>query len=238
MKRIIALLLAVTVLVLTLGMTVSCKRRDTNEVNGGNTPVTPDNGGNNNNGDNTEDEKGIDYSVTLKDIFGNPIEGISLKFTYDGKETAAVVTDANGVATKKIDTYSKVSVEFVDDIRSKGYGDLTKNQKNLNGDTEKTLVLPTLAVLTVVDTEGNPIEGVTVQICHNVCLNPQATNAEGKVTVAISSTEKVKVCIVSAPAGYAIPEQIGDYAGTPIHAYFEDGVYTLTLTLDTVVLYD
>jgi hypothetical protein len=235
MKRIIALLLAVAVLVLTLGMTVSCKT--TNEDNGGNTPVDPDNGGENNN-NTTEDEKGIDYSVTLKDIFGNPIEGISLKFTYDGKETGVVVTDANGVATKKIDTYSKVSVEFVDDIRSKGYGDLTKNQKNLNGDTEKTLVLPTLAVLTVVDTEGNPIEGVTVQICHNVCLNPQATNTEGKVTVAISSTEKVKVCIVSAPAGYAIPEQIGDYAGTPIHAYFEDGVYTLTLALDTVVLYD
>lgn len=230
MKRIIALLLAVTVLVLTLGMTVSCKT--TEDDNGGNTPVNPDNGGENNNNNTTEDEKGIDYSVTLNDIFGNPIEGISLKFTYDGKETGVVVTDANGVATKKIDTYSKVSVEFVDDLRSKGYGDLTKNQKNLNGDTEKTLVLPTIAVLTVVDTEGNPIEGVTVQICHNVCLNPQATNTEGKVTVAISSTEKVKVGFVSVPAGYAIPEQIGDYAGTPIHAYFEDGVYTLTLTLE------
>lgn len=236
MKRIIALLLAVTVLVLTLGMTVSCKT--TEDDNGGNTPVNPDNGGENNNNNNTEDEKGIDYSVTLKDIFGNPIEGISLKFTYDGKETGVVVTDANGVATKKIDTYSKVSVEFVDDLRSKGYGDLTKNQKNLNGDTEKTLVLPTIAVLTVVDTEGNPIEGVMVQICHNVCLNPQNTDAEGKVYAAISSTEKVKVCIVSAPAGYAIPEQIGDYAGTPIHAYFTEGVYTLTFTLEALVLAD
>ena len=237
MKRIIALLLAVTVLVLTLGMTVSCQRRDTNEGNGGNTPVNPDNGGENNN-NNTEEEKGIDYSVTLKDIFGNPIEGISLKFTYDGKETGVVVTDENGVATKKIDTYSKVSVDFVDDLKSKGYGDLTKNQKNLNGETEKTLVLPTIAVLTVVDTDGNPIEGVTVQICHNVCLNPQNTDAEGKVYAAISSTEKVKVCIVSAPAGYAIPEEIGNYAGTPIHAYFEDGVYTLTLTLEAIVLAD
>ena len=236
MKRIIALLLAVTVLVLTLGMTVSCKT--TEDDNGGNTPVNPDNGGENNNNNNTEDEKGIDYSVTLKDIFGNPIEGISLKFTYDGKETGVVVTDANGVATKKIDTYSKVSVEFVDDLRSKGYGDLTKNQKNLNGDTEKTLVLPTLAVLTVVDGEGNPIEGVSVQICHNVCLTPQNTDAEGKVYANISSTEKVKICIVSVPAGYAIPEEIGSYSGVPIHAYFNEGVYTLTFTLETLVLYD
>lgn len=236
MKRIIALLLAVTVLVLTLGMTVSCKT--TEEDNGGNTPVNPDNGGENNNNNTTEDEKGIDYSVTLKDIFGNPIEGISLKFTYDGKETDIVVTDANGVATKKIDTYSKVSVEFVDDLRSKGYGDLTKNQKNLNGDTEKTLVLPTLAVLTVVDTEGNPIEGVSVQICHNVCLTPQSTDAEGKVYANISSTEKVKICIVSVPAGYAIPEEIGSYSGVPIHAYFNEGVYTLTFTLEALVLAD
>ena len=100
MKRIIAFLLAVAVLVLTLGMTVSCKT--TEEDNGGNTPVNPDNGGENNNNNTTEDEKGIDYSVTLKDIFGNPIEGISLKFTYDGKETSVVVTDANGVATWSI----------------------------------------------------------------------------------------------------------------------------------------
>ncbi|MBR3681536.1 MAG: hypothetical protein IKL79_05990 [Clostridia bacterium] len=221
MKKIIAFLLAAAMLTLCLGFT-SCKGNNPDEGEG-NTPVNPDNGG----GQTTEE--GIDYSVTLKDIFGNPISGISLKFTYDGNETDVVVSDENGVATKKINTYKKVSVEFVD---LKGYGDLTKAQKNLNGDTEKTLVLPTVAVLTVVDADGNPVEGVSVQICHNVCIPPQPTNAEGVVRGSISSTERVKINIVSVPEGFVIPEQIGEYAGTAIHAYFPEGEYAYTLVLE------
>lgn len=220
MKKFIVILLMISVLVLCLGLS-SCKQPTPNG-DGGNTPVDPDSG-------NGETENGILYSVTLKDIFGNPIEGIKLKFTYDGNETEVVTSGADGVASKKIDTYKKVSVDFVD---LKGYGDLSKAQKNLNGDTEKTLVLPTVAVVKIVDSEGNPIEGVSVQICHNVCIPPQPTNADGEVRGSITSTERVKVNIVSAPEGFVIPEVIDTYAGTPIHAYFAEGEYTLTLTLE------
>ncbi len=225
MKRIIALLLAVSVLLLTLGCTVSCKDNTTDD-NGGTTPVDPDNGNNNNN----QTEKGIDYSVTLKDIFGNPIAGVSLKFTYGNESTEVVVSGADGKATKKIDTYDDVIVEFVDLL---GYGNLSKAKRNLNGETEKTLVLPTVATLTVVDADGNPIEGVEVQICHNVCIPPQPTNAEGVVKGSIDSTERVKVNIVSVPEGFVVPEVIDTYANTPIHAYFAEGEYTLTLVLES-----
>ena len=228
MKKIVSLLLVVSVLLLTVLGTVSCKPNTPND-NGGNTPVDPNGDNNNNNNNNNQNEKGIDYSVTLKDIFGNPIEGISLKFTYGSNETEAVVSDANGVATKKIDTYDDVIVEFID---LKGYGNLAKSKRNLNGETEMTLVLPTVATLTVVDPDGNPIEGVSVQICHNVCIPPQPTDENGVVKASITSTEKVKVYIVSAPDGFVIPEVIGEYANTPIHAYFADGEYTLTLTLN------
>ena len=226
MKKIISLLLVVSVLMLTLLCTVSCN--NTQGDNGGNTPVDP-NGNNNNNNNNNQTEKGIDYSVTLKDIFGNPVEGVSLKFTYGSNETDVVVSDANGVATKKIDTYDDVIVEFVD---LKGYGNLAKSKRNLNGETEKTLVLPTVATLTVVDPDGNPVEGVSVQICHSVCIPPQPTDENGVVKASIDSTEKVKVCIVSVPEGFVIPETIGEYSGTPIHAYFADGEYTLTFSLN------
>lgn len=221
MKKLIALLLTVSVLVLCFGLT-SCRQDETNDE-GGNTPVNPDNGGS------TETEKGIDYSVTLKDIFGNPIEGISLKFTYDGQETDVVVSGADGKATKKIDTYKKVTVEFVD---LKGYGDLSKAQRNLNGETEKTLVLPTTATLKIVDADGNPVEGVSVQLCHNSCLTPMPTNAEGIVKGNISSAERVKISIVSVPEGFVIPDTVGEFSGSPVHAYFPDGEYTYTLVLN------
>ena len=227
MKKIISLLLVVSVLMLTLLCTVSCN--NTQGDNGGNTPVDPNGNNNNNNNNNNQTEKGIDYSVTLKDIFGNPVEGVSLKFTYGSNETDVVVSDANGVATKKIDTYDDVIVEFVD---LKGYGNLAKSKRNLNGETEKTLVLPTVATLTVVDPDGNPVEGVSVQICHSVCIPPQPTDENGVVKASIDSTEKVKVCIVSVPEGFVIPETIGEYSGTPIHAYFADGEYTLTFSLN------
>ncbi len=228
MKKIVSFILVVTVLMLTLLCTVSCN--NTQGDNGDNTPVDPNgNNNNNNNNNNNQTEKGIDYSVTLKDIFGNPVEGVSLKFTYGSNETEVVVSDANGVATKKIDTYDDVIVEFVD---LKGYGNLAKSKRNLNGETEMTLVLPTVATLTVVDPDGNPIEGVSVQICHNVCIPPQSTDENGVVKASITSTERVKVCIVSAPDGFVIPEVIAEYANTPIHAYFDEGEYTLTLTLE------
>lgn len=226
-KRIISLLLALLMLVSVIGLAVSCAPDDQPDVpstgNGGG-----DGEGNGEGGNNNQPEKGLDYTVTLLDIFGQPIEGITLKLTYDGESTEVLTSGADGKVTKKIDTYEDVIVEFVD---LGNYGNLTKNQRNLNGDTEKTLTLPTKATVTVVDESGNPVEGVTVQVCHNVCLTPGKTNEEGVLAVNISSTEKVKVAILAVPEGYAIPEVVGEYQGVEIHAFFTEGVYELTVTL-------
>lgn len=215
-------------LVSVLGLAVSCAPDDQPS----DTPGTGNGDGTGNGegegGNDDKPEKGLDYTVTLLDIFGQPIEGITLKLTYGDEATEVLTSGADGKVTKKIDTYEDVIVEFVD---LGNYGNLAKNQRNLNGDTEKTLTLPTKATVTVVDEDGNPVEGVTVQICHNVCLTPNKTNAEGKLTVGISSTEKVKVAILAVPEGYAIPEKVGEYQGVEIHAYFTEGVYELTVTL-------
>lgn len=224
-KKIISLLLALLMLVSVIGLAVSCKPDDQPAGD----PGTGGEGtGNGEGGNNNQPEKGLDYTVTLVDIFGQPIEGITLKLTYGDEATEVLTSGADGKVTKKIDTYEDVIVEFVE---LGNYGNLAKNQRNLNGDTEKTLTLPTKATVTVVDEEGNPVEGVTVQICHNVCLTPNKTNAEGKLSVGISSTEKVKVAILSVPEGYGIPEKVGEYQGVEIHAYFTEGVYELTVTL-------
>ena len=223
-KRIFTLVLILALTVCMLGLAVSC------QPDSGDTPQTGDPGTGNNPGGEQggENEKGIDYTVTLQDIFGNPVEGITLKLTYDGNSTEVLTSDAEGKVTKKIDTFEDVIVEFVD---LKGYGNLTKNQRNLNGETEKTLTLPTKATVTVVDEAGNPIAGVLVQICHSVCLTPAATNAEGKLVVSITSTDAVKASIVSVPEGYKIPEAIGEYQGIDIHAYFTEGVYEITVVI-------
>ena len=224
-KRIISLLLAIAMLVCVLSLTVSCGGDDTpsREQQGG-----ENNNNQSNNNNNNSDNKGIDYTVTLVDVKGNPIAGIQLKFTYDGKETEVLTSGADGKATKKIDTYEDVIVEFVE---LGNYGNLALNQRNLNGETEKTLTLPTKVTINVVDEAGNPIAGVKLQVCHNVCISPMDTNAEGKLVVGISSDSQIKVSVVSVPEGYAVPETIGEYQGVPIHAYFEDGAFEVTITI-------
>lgn len=232
MKKLIAILLTLSLIFACAAVLTACGNKTDNPADnnqqGGNENGGNEGGGNEGGGDNTE--VGVDYTVTILDIFGNPIEGIKLKFTYGESETEVLTTGADGKATKKIDTYDDVIVEFVE---LGNYGNLTKTQRNLNGDTEKTLTLPTKATVTVVDEEGNPVEGVMVQICHSVCLTPSYTNAEGKVVAGISSTEQIKAAILTVPVGYGIPEAIGEYQGLDIHAYFEEGTYEVTITVIT-----
>ena len=81
---------------------------------------------------------------------------------------------------------------------------------------------PTITV-TVVDSNGNPIAGALVQICHGtVCRQAAPTNAEGKLSATFTPKGALKAMITEAE-GYVFSD---DYYN------FAEGSYELTITLE------
>ena len=72
----------------------------------------------------------------------------------------------------------------------------------------------------VVDTDGNPMANVAVQICKETCL-PGMTNDEG-VAVFNVVEDDYKVSFMTVPAGFEAEAE---------EFYFEAGSYELTITL-------
>lgn len=74
----------------------------------------------------------------------------------------------------------------------------------------------------VVDANGNPVEGVMLQICKDSCI-PSKTDANGVATFNIEVTSGHKLSVLSCPAGY---EYTGD-----AEVYMEDGATEYTIEL-------
>ena len=74
----------------------------------------------------------------------------------------------------------------------------------------------------VVDSEGNGVEGVMLQICKDSCI-PAKTDANGVATFNIEVTSEHKLSVLSCPAGY-------EYTGEE-EVYMEDGATEYTLEL-------
>ncbi len=78
-------------------------------------------------------------------------------------------------------------------------------------------------VITVKDTEGDPVVGAMVQICKDTCL-PGSTDADGVAKFTVTETGH-KVSFLTLPSGYAyVDEDITEW-------YFEDGSYEMTIVL-------
>ncbi len=74
----------------------------------------------------------------------------------------------------------------------------------------------------VVDANGNPVEGVMLQICKDSCI-PAKTDANGVATFNIEVTSEHKLSVLSCPAGY-------EYTGEA-EVYMEDGATEYTVEL-------
>lgn len=75
--------------------------------------------------------------------------------------------------------------------------------------------------VSVVDEEGNPVSGIMVQICKDVCM-PAITDADGIATWTMAEDE-YKVSFPTSPEGYI------DYTGTEF--YFDAGSTEMTIIL-------
>lgn len=79
--------------------------------------------------------------------------------------------------------------------------------------------------VTVVDTEGNPVSGVMVQICKESCF-PAKSDENGLAKFSVEITDGYKLSVTACPAGYV-------YNGEA-EVYLEDGATEYTVTLDAV----
>ena len=79
--------------------------------------------------------------------------------------------------------------------------------------------------VTVVDTEGNPVSGVRLQICKESCF-PAKSDENGLAKFSVEITDGYKLSVTACPAGYA-------YNGEA-EVYLEDGATEYTVTLDAV----
>ena len=226
LKKILSLLLVIAMLLGVAITAVSCGPDDPEEPedNPGDNP-----GGNP--GGNPPAETGEDYTVTLVDIFGAPVANIQLKFTYGSNESATLTTGADGKATAKIDTTETVYVEFV---TLGEYGDLHKNSRKFaSNSNELTITMLQGITVKILDENGNGVAGVRVVVCHDGGCVPfrEATNENGETNQGLDANGTLKASVSSVPAGYAIPEAIGESEGVAIHAYFDTGSYTVTIVI-------
>lgn len=73
-----------------------------------------------------------------------------------------------------------------------------KDEEETEDETEETTAV---FQVTVVDADGNPVEGVTVQVCKDTCV-PATTDASGVATFEIAIEDGHKLSVLSCPEGY------------------------------------
>ena len=74
--------------------------------------------------------------------------------------------------------------------------------------------------ITVVDSEGNPMPGVMVQLCTDLCV-PVLTDANGVASKVMPEAD-YKVSVTTMPEGYTVENN---------EFYFESGSTEMTITL-------
>ena len=167
------------------------------------------------------------YTVTVVDDNGNPVKDVVITFTPESGEFSMKVTKDEGKVTYEPAEKFTASITSV----PKGY----KNDavgKTLNFDEqgnvtvvinkEVTQVTKEDYVILVVDQDGNPIEGVYVQMCADVCLAPVLTGADGKASYNVAP-DSYKAQLTYLPDGYTVDDVAAKYE-------FVDGVATIVLT--------
>lgn len=95
--------------------------------------------------------------------------------------------------------------------------------------TEDEVTEPQGATYTVkvVDEGGNPVAGVMVQLCAEICM-PKFTDADGAaVYTGQEERSDYKASVTSYPAGYEALDEQTDF-------YFEEGSYEVTITIKAV----
>lgn len=176
--------------------------------------------------DNTPKETKTTYTVTVVDQDGNAVKGVVIYFTPEGGVAFPLATDANG-KTSPYKTDKKMTASVSTLPAGYEYANLDKEQSfdkdgNLTVTITKSVVDEDYFTILVVDQDGNPISGVSVQMCAEYCKMPITTGADGKASYAYEEGD-FHAQLSELPEGYTVDD---------ISAYYDfvDGLATITLT--------
>lgn len=223
MKKLLALILCLSMLLSFAMILTSCGTPETPETpDDENPPVDGgENGGEDGGDDGTEPTK-VTYTVKFVDEDGAPIKGLAIRFIRDDVASENIVTDNKGEAKIDLEESRNVRVELVSydgwvepSARKLTFGRMYDLEVELEEDTSFILTA------TVVDENGDAVVGASVQLCvGSICLSASETNEDGEIYGSFSTEGKIKVKIVSLPDGYVMPDAIDDDG---YHIYFDAG---------------
>ena len=196
MKKILTLLLVICMLASVFSLT-ACGNKNNNEENNNENSET--NGGN--------EVKDNIYTVTVLDGAKNPIAGVGIMISTTYK---VLTTDANGKVSFESEN---AGVQIMVMSVPEGYEQPDKTAMSFEkGSKEMTVTVNAVVnnkvtyTVTVVDKDGNPVSGVTVQLCTDALCYDTRTNAEGIGTKDLDPNTEYKVKISAVPEGYVAPE--------------------------------
>ena len=95
------------------------------------------------------------------------------------------------------------------------------NDTDEDADTDADETTATFKV-TVVDQNGNPVQGAIVQLCKDTCV-PMSTDTDGIATFSTEIVEGHKLSIMSCPEGYTFVQE---------DIYLDAGITEYTLTVE------
>ena len=230
-----AIVLAAIILISTIVAIVSCDAdngsNENNNVNNNNNNNTTDNG------DEPETVK-VDYTVKVVDGDGNGVAGVTVVMEVGPVDEYTLTTDENGNATQKMEETKLPIVAYIEKL-PEGYGKgSTDEVKFASGAKSGTISVVKQIKYSAkfVDSEGNAISGIEVQVCvGEVCNTPVTTDANGEAYYYINPTEEaIKLQINKLTT--LVPDGTDfEYSASTdsYYDYYEVDEYSKTVTLVT-----
>ena len=218
MKKILALLLALTLLVSGMCLLTACSDKNGDKNNDNN-----ENSDNNNN-----NAVKVDYTFTLVDQYNNGVAGVELTFRVGPKDSYTATTDASGVAKINIEE-TELPVEVrIPAILPAGYSNAGSGKVSFADGAktaEASLIKLVAHTVFVVDESENALAGANVQVCvDGVCQVAVDTDAEGKAVFYVNpDAEEAYAQFNTAPEGYNAPADV--------KIYYVDGATEATFVL-------
>lgn len=219
MKRILSLILALSLLLTGMIALVACGDGEGGDNNGENA------GGDNNGGD---DAVKVDYSLTVVDQNDDGVAGIEVTFKVGPKTSYNATTDDNGKATISIEETTLPIRASIPAQLPGGYATSEASYVDFaSGSKSATIeVIKNIAhTVYVKDANGNAVSGANVQVCvDGVCQVAQMTDAEGKAIFYVNPEfEEAYAQFNTVSGNYEAPETV--------KIYYVDGETVATFTV-------
>ena len=142
------------------------------------------------------------YTVTVVDENNQPIEGATVLFYMGNTPKANGTTNASGICSQQLPaSLYTVKVAKNDYTTEKELYHFATDATTMTVQMEKKP--STTYVVTVLDENGNPVEGAPVQLCDGeICRPAQYSNANGVATITVDDNRPYTVSIDLTASGY------------------------------------